>query len=135
MCRWRGKRTLRVYLRSNFTPGSRKTIRNLRCMHKISAMTPLWKSEANGMHPDTLCVLKPNVCHVLVRSRALVGEDPDRMGILAVEFSVGRGHVLHLVGHFDNDSGLGFVGPNSIPDSAPVIGISLRQALAANFIV
>jgi len=60
-------------------------------------------------------------------------DDPDRRGILAVTFTFGRGHVLHLVGHFDNNATLAF--GNMLPDPAPEIGISLRQALAANFLV
>jgi hypothetical protein len=78
-------------------------------------------------------VLNPNKVKILVRSRQLVAEDPDRMGILAVEFPFGKGRVLHLVGHFDNNAGFAF--SNKLADPAPIIGISLRQALATNFIV
>jgi hypothetical protein len=39
---------------------------------------------------------------------------------------------MHLVGHFDNNSELAF--NSAIPDAAPGLGFSLRQALAANFI-
>ncbi len=77
-------------------------------------------------------VLNPSV-RILARSRTLASEDPDRAGILAVVFAFGRGQVLHLVGHFDNNAVLAF--GNMLPDPAPSIGISLRQALAANFLV
>jgi hypothetical protein len=80
-----------------------------------------------------LCsVLKPDAVRVLVRSRKLAGEDGQ--GVLAVTFPFGRGQVLHLVGHFDNNP-MTFHFGNSLPDPAPVIGISLRQAIAANFVV
>jgi hypothetical protein len=68
---------------------------------------------------------------VLVRSHQLLREDPDQQGILAVTFNYGKGKVLHLVGHFDNNSDRAF--NNALPDPAPGIGISLRQAIAANF--
>jgi hypothetical protein len=89
-----------------------------------------WKLDEQS---EMVRVLRPNLCKILVRSRDLVAEDPDRMGILAVEFPFGKGRVLHLVGHFDNNAGLAF--NNKLADPAPVIGISLRQALATNFIV
>ncbi len=78
-------------------------------------------------------ILKPDAVHVLITSRQLAGEDPDKAGVLAVIFPFGRGYVLHMVGHFDNNAKIA-VG-NFLPDSAPAIGISLRQALATNFIV
>lgn len=78
-------------------------------------------------------VLKPDAVHVLITSRQLAGEDPDKAGVLAVIFPFGRGYVLHMVGHFDNNAKIA-VG-NFLPDSAPAIGISLRQAIASNFIV
>lgn len=68
---------------------------------------------------------------VLVRSHMLSNQDPNGKGILALTFPFGRGRVLHLVGHFDNDSD----SANHIADSAPEIKISLRQAIAANFIL
>jgi len=55
------------------------------------------------------------------------------MGALAVNFTFGRGQVLHLVGHFDNNAGFAFT--NTLPQPATGIGISLRQALATNFLV
>jgi hypothetical protein len=78
-----------------------------------------------------LSVLKPDVVRTLVRSRALAGEDAE--GVLAVTFPFGRGHVLHLVGHFGNNP-VAFHFGDSLPDPAPVIGISLRQTIAANFV-
>lgn len=76
-------------------------------------------------------ILKPEVVKVLARSRHM-REDPDGLGILSVTFSYGNGRVMHLVGHFDNNSELAF--NTAIPDPAPGLGFSLRQALAANFI-
>lgn len=70
---------------------------------------------------------------VLAKSRQLIQDDPDRAGILAVVFPFGRGFVMHMTGHFDNNSKL--VVGNFLPDPAPQIKISLRQALAANFVV
>jgi hypothetical protein len=70
---------------------------------------------------------------ILAISRQLVQDDPDRAGILAVVFPFGRGFVMHMTGHFDNNSKLAL--GNFLPDPAPRIGISLRQALAANFVV
>jgi len=92
-------------------------------------------------------VIKPNAVTVLVKSKRLEYQDPNRAfalsknggvridntGILACTFRYEKGRVLHLVGHFDNNTDLAF--NNSLPDPAPKIGISLRQAIAANFIV
>lgn len=78
-----------------------------------------------------LTVLKPDTVRVLVRSHGLATDDGQ--GILAVTFPFGRGQVLHLVGHFDNNP-VWALSP-VLPDPAPVIGISLRQAIAANFVV
>lgn len=89
-----------------------------------------WKLDEES---QTVRVLKPDVVKVLAVSRDLAPLDPDRQGILAVAFSFGKGKVLHLVGHFDNNA-LPFF-PRHLPDPAPVIGIGLRQAMAANFIV
>ncbi|HEY9731572.1 MAG TPA: hypothetical protein V6C89_06655 [Drouetiella sp.] len=91
-------------------------------------------------------VIKPDLVTVLVRSKRLEYQDPNRAfalskngnvrldntGILACTFRYEKGRVLHLVGHFDNNTDLAF--NNSLPDPAPRIGISLRQAIAANFI-
>jgi hypothetical protein len=91
-------------------------------------------------------VRNPAAVTVLVRSKRLAYQDPNRtfalnsrsdtevanIGILALTFRYEKGRVLHLVGHFDNNTDLAF--NNSLPDPAPRIGISLRQAIAANFI-
>jgi hypothetical protein len=69
---------------------------------------------------------------VLIRSRALTKEDPNALGILACSFQFGRGTVMHLVGHFENNDGLAF--KQKLQDPAPEIKISMRQALALNFI-
>ncbi len=70
---------------------------------------------------------------VLVRSRLLLKSDPDGLGILAATFDYGKGKVLHVVGHFDNNSTGAF--NTQLPDPAPNMGISLRQGLVTNFIV
>ncbi len=87
-----------------------------------------WKLDSKS---QTLRVMRQDGVHVLARSRMLLTDDPSQLGVLAVTFSYGRGNVLHLVGHFDNNSDRAF--NNALPDPAPKIGISLRQALAANF--
>jgi hypothetical protein len=71
---------------------------------------------------------------VLARSFQLAQSDPDHQGILAVEFSYGKGKVLHLVGHFDYNSSLGFL-RYILPDAIPGRGIGLRQAIATNFLM
>lgn len=81
----------------------------------------------------TIRVLNQSAVKVLAVSSQLANEDPDRAGILAFTFAFGRGRVLHMIGHFDNNAA--FVFTDSLPDPAPQIGIALRQALAANFIV
>lgn len=80
----------------------------------------------------TLRVLNSNV-RVLAKSEKLAKDDPDRLGVLAVTFAFGRGRILHMVGHFDNNAFFSIT--NQLPDPAPVIGISLRQALAGNFVI
>ncbi|MBX9948197.1 MAG: hypothetical protein K2Y39_03445 [Candidatus Obscuribacterales bacterium] len=89
-----------------------------------------WKLDEES---QTVRVLRPDAVKVLAVSRDLATLDPDRQGILAVTFSFGRGKILHLVGHFDNNS-LPFL-PLHLPDPAPIIGIGLRQAMAANFVI
>lgn len=74
----------------------------------------------------------PQIVKVLAVSETLKRQDPDCIGALAVFFKFGRGSVLHMVGHFENNSPIP-VG-EMLPDPAPVIGIGLRQALAANFV-
>lgn len=90
-------------------------------------------------------VLKPQAVRVLARSVHLARRDhnsrfpvngvvdPNLTGILACEFQFGRGRVLHLVGHYDNNAAT--FRPNVLPDPAPGIGISLRQAMTTNFIM
>ncbi len=78
-------------------------------------------------------VIKGRSVQVLARSRELASQDQDRLGILALSFPFGQGRVLHLVGHFDNNANLSF--NTALPDPAPIIGIGLRQAIAANFIM
>jgi hypothetical protein len=86
-----------------------------------------------------LRIMNPNKVSILARSSLLAARDPQlrvidplQAGALAVEFSFGRGKVLHLVGHFDNCANS--FKPNLLPDPAPDIGISLRQAITANFL-
>lgn len=66
----------------------------------------------------------PGKFRVLVRSRTLSKIDNSRLGILAVLFKEGDGFVLHLINNIDT---------NNIGDPTPDIGVSLRQALIANF--
>jgi|AGTN01.3.fsa_nt_gi hypothetical protein len=89
-----------------------------------------WKLDRDS---ELLHISNPEAVRVLVTSSELKEEDPDHLGALAVIFPFGRGYVLHMVGHFDNNGGL-FL-KDKLPDPAPVIDISLRQALATNFIV
>ncbi len=86
-------------------------------------------------------VLKPQSVRVLARSYKLAADDrnrqytpdPNYWGVLAVEFPYGRGHVLHLVGHFDYNSPL--ARSWVMPDPVPGIGLSLRQVLSTNFLI
>ncbi|MCA9804452.1 MAG: hypothetical protein KC777_20925 [Cyanobacteria bacterium HKST-UBA02] len=89
-----------------------------------------WKLDKKS---QTVKVVRPGPVRVLARSRLLMRMDPSELGILAFTLDYGRGRILHLVGHFDNNSDLAF--NNALPDPAPGIGISFRQALAANFLV
>lgn len=84
------------------------------------------------MKCQTVHIMKANAVQVLARSRLLMRDDPDQLGILAVTFPYGKGRVLHLVGHFDSNSDRAF--NNMLPDPAPGIEISLRQAIAGNFV-
>lgn len=77
-----------------------------------------------------LRVIRTAGVQVLARSKALY--EKDDVGILAVVFNYRKGRVMHLVGHFDFNSELRF--NTAVPDSAPTLGFSLRQAFAANFI-
>lgn len=86
-------------------------------------------------------ILNPGRVHIIARSSRLAQQDPQfrvlqdpiLAGVLAFEFTFGRGKILHLVGHFDNCSQS--FKPFMLPDPAPGAGISLRQVLAANFIM
>jgi hypothetical protein len=89
-----------------------------------------WKLDA-GAH--LVRVMRPDIIRVLVASTDLAADDPDRAGVLACLFPFGKGYVLHMVGHFDNNAAIAI--GNFLPDPAPGIKISLRQALAANFVV
>jgi hypothetical protein len=84
------------------------------------------------MKCQTVHIIDGQHVTVLARSRLLLRDDPDQQGILAVTFPYGKGRVLHLVGHFDSNTDRAF--NNMLPDPAPGIGISLRQAIAANFV-
>jgi hypothetical protein len=87
-----------------------------------------WKLEEKS---QLVQVINPAV-DILVCSRQLLREDPSQTGILALSFHFGKGQVLHLVGHFDNNPSGAFT--NSLPDPSPNIVVSLRQAIATNFI-
>jgi hypothetical protein len=87
-----------------------------------------WKIEKRSQFVRRM---NPGV-QVLARSRMLSREDPDQQGILAISFQYGKGRVLHLVGHFDTNSDGSF--NNVLLDPSPGITVSLRQALAANFV-
>jgi len=89
-----------------------------------------WKLENRS---QTVKVLRGREVQVLARSRTLMQRECSNLGILALTFSFGAGRVLHLVGHFDNNADRAF--NNALPDPSPVIGISLRQAIAGNFVV
>lgn len=89
-----------------------------------------WKLDESS---QTIGVLNRDKVQVLATSRQLARQEPDRQGVLAVSFRFGKGRVLHLIGHFDNKPF--FPIKNALPDPAPVIGISLRQALAGSFVI
>jgi hypothetical protein len=98
-----------------------------------------WLKGINGVAPWRLadkCEIAElggaGAVDVLMRSRSLANQDPNRLGILAASFTYGTGKVLHLVGHFDNNEGLAFV--QLLPDPYQPIKISVRQAIAINFI-
>lgn len=89
-----------------------------------------WKLEDKS---QIVKVIRGKSVQVLARSRDLMRQDEDQLGILALSFPFGEGRVLHLVGHFDNNANLSF--NTALPDPAPIIGIGLRQAIAGNFIM
>jgi len=88
-----------------------------------------WKMD---VHCHLIRVLNKQAVRVLATSRLLAQDDPDGQGILAVVFPFGRGYVMHMTAHFDRSQSIFGYG---LPDPAPVIGISLRQAIAINFVV
>jgi hypothetical protein len=98
-----------------------------------------WKLDEES---QALRVLRPSAVRVLARSYRLADQDPNssrvadynQRGVLACEFNYGRGSVLHLVGHFDYNAGLGFM-RYLLPDAIPGAGIGLRQAIATNFLI
>lgn len=97
-----------------------------------------WKLDRGSQQ---IKILNPQRVRVLVRSSRMAKRDvnllayPDKSyaGALAVEFSFGRGKVLHVISHYDNNADS--FRANTLPDPVPEIGISLRQALITNFIV
>jgi hypothetical protein len=89
-----------------------------------------WKLDDKS---ELVRVRAPRFVKVLVRSRTLSRLDPDQAGILAATFQYGKGRVLHVVGHFDNNTTNAF--QNQLPDPAPAMGISMRQGIIANFVV
>jgi hypothetical protein len=78
---------------------------------------------------EAISITKPESVSVLAVSQELAREEPNHLGILAVAFAFGRGRVLHLIGHY------GMSNIFMLMDPAPVIGISMRQALITNFII
>lgn len=88
-----------------------------------------WKLDKKS---QTMKIRNAGAVETLAVSRQLMMSDASQMGVLAATFKYGKGRVLHLVGHFDNNSDRAF--NNALPDPAPKIGISLRQAIAGNFV-
>lgn len=88
-----------------------------------------WKLDLDS---HLIHINNPQTVKILAVSETLKGQDPDCIGALAVTFKFGRGNVLHMVGHFENNSPIPI--GDMLPDPAPIIGIGLRQALAANFV-
>lgn len=87
-----------------------------------------WKMD---IHCHLIRVFNKEKVQVLAVSDALKQEDPDGLGALAVVFPFGRGYVMHMMAHFDRGQVKGY----ELPDASPAIGISLRQALAINYVV
>jgi len=87
-----------------------------------------WKIDK---HCHVIRVLNKQAVKVLAVSQQLMLDDPDRLGALAVVFPFERGYVMHMIAHFDRSQGGGYF----LPDPAPGIGISLRQAIAINYVV
>ena len=88
-----------------------------------------WKLDRKS---QLMRVIKTEKVVIVAMSTQLQAEDSAGLGNLAATFQYGKGRVLHMVGHFDYNSGRAFA--NLLPDPAPKIGISLRQAIATNFI-
>ena len=70
---------------------------------------------------------------ILARSRQLSFEDTVNLGVLALTFDFGKGRVLHLIGHIDNNTDL--ASQSALPDPSPQSIISLRQVISLNFIM
>ncbi len=70
---------------------------------------------------------------ILARSRQLSFEDTVNLGVLALTFDFGKGRVLHLIGHIDNNTDL--ASQSVLPDPSPQSTISLRQVISLNFIM
>jgi hypothetical protein len=70
---------------------------------------------------------------VLARSRTLSYQDTVGLGVLALTFDYGQGHVLHMIGHVDNNTDL--ASQSILPDPSPEVTISLRQCISLNFIM
>lgn len=88
-----------------------------------------WKMD---IHCHLIRVLNKEKVQVLAVSDELAREDPDKHGALAAVFPFGRGYVLHMMAHFDRGQS---TKSYALDDAAPAIGISLRQAIAINFVV
>mgnify|MGYP003858338873 CR=1 FL=1 len=99
-------------------------------LFKNTVTNAYWKLDQDS---HLIRVLNRDAVRILATSTQLAADDPDRAGILAVVYPYGRGYVMHMTGHFDNNAKIAI--GNFLPDPAPVIKISLRQALAANFVV
>lgn len=97
---------------------------------KGASPTGPWKLD------DKSQLVKPGArrsLQVLARSRALSNQDTVGLGVLALTFDFGKGHVLHTIGHVDNNTDLS--SQSILPDPAPQSTISLRQVISLNFIM
>ncbi len=70
---------------------------------------------------------------VLARSRTLSYQDTVGLGVLALTFDYGNGHVLHTIGHVDNNTDL--ASQSVLPDPSPQTTVSLRQVISLNFVM
>lgn len=70
---------------------------------------------------------------VLARSRMLSYQDTVGLGVLALTFDYGSGHVLHTIGHVDNNTDL--ASQSVLPDPSPQTTVSLRQVISLNFVM